>query len=390
MLTLRELLMSKPKVALLIETSREFGRSFMYGVARYARTHEPWIFYREPGGLNQNISNIANWKPDGIMTRTLKNSEALQKLKVPIIYVVHAETAENFEFPVVATDGEAIARMAAEHFLDRGFRHFAYCGFDDMPWSRQRGRHFEQALSKSGYKVHMYSQPQVPAQQRWENEQAILADWIKQLPKPVAIMACNDDRGHHIIEACKVHDLKIPEDVAAIGVDNDILSCDLCEPPLSSIALNTEKAGYEAAELLDRLMHGEPMKGQKIVVKPTHVVTRRSTDILSIRDADVSEALAFIRKSCYEPITVEDVVKAVSVSRRVLEKRFRKVLNRSVLQEIRRARTDAAARMLIETEMSIAQISEKLGYTETAHLSRYFHKEKGLSPIAFRKQIRPK
>lgn len=382
--------MKKPKVALLIETSREFGRSFMYGVARYARTHEPWIFYREPGGLNQNISNIANWKPDGIMTRSVKNSEKLQDLNIPIIYVAHAETVDDFAFPVVSTDGEAIAQMAANHFLDRGFRHFAFCGMDDMPWSRQRCKYFELALMKNGYKAHIYAQPRTFAQQRWENEQPILADWIKNLPKPVAIMACNDDRGHHIIEACKVHDLNIPDEVAVLGVDNDILACDLCEPPLSSIALNTEKAGYEAAELLDRLMHGEPMKGQKITVKPTHVTMRRSTDILSIRDTDVSEALAFIRNSCYKAITVEDVVSAVKVSRRVLEKRFRKILNRSVLQEIRRARTEAAARMLIETEMSISQISDKLGYAETAHLSRYFHKEKGISPIAFRKQIRPK
>jgi LacI family transcriptional regulator len=137
-------------------------------------------------------------------------------------------------------------------------------------------------------------------------------------------------------------------------------------------------------------MHGLPMAGQKIIVEPTYIVTRRSTDVLSIRDADVSEALTFIRNNCYQPITVDDVVGAVLVSRRVLEKRFRKILNRSVLQEIRRARTDAAARMMIETEMSISQISEKLGYAETAHLSRYFQKEKGISPIAFRKQIRPK
>lgn len=382
--------MKKPKVALLIETSREFGRSFMYGVARYARTHEPWIFYREPGGLNQNLANIAHWKPDGVMTRSLKNSDILQKLNIPIIYVVHAELSHDFPFPVVATDGEGIGKMAAEHFLDRGFRNFAFCGFDDMAWSRQRCKFFELTLAKAGHKVHIYAQPRAASQQRWETEQPVLAEWLKHLPKPIAVMACNDDRGHHIIEACKVHDLKIPEEVAVVGVDNDILTCDLCEPPLSSIALNTEKAGYEAAELLDRLMRGEPMSGQKIVVKPTHIATRRSTDTLSIRDADISEALTFIRNHCYEAIGVEDVVKAVSVSRRVLEKRFRKILNRSVLQEIRRARTDAAARMLIETEMSVAQIAEKLGYVETAHLSRYFHKEKGLSPIAFRKQIRPK
>ncbi|HDS85155.1 MAG TPA: AraC family transcriptional regulator, partial [Phycisphaerales bacterium] len=132
------------------------------------------------------------------------------------------------------------------------------------------------------------------------------------------------------------------------------------------------------------------MTGQKILVEPTHIVTRRSTNILSIQDPDVADALRFIRNNCRSQITVEDVVNALTISRRVLEKRFRKLLNRSVLEEIRKARTDAAARMLVETEMSVSQIAEKLGYTETAHLSRYFHKEKGVSPIAFRKRIRPK
>lgn len=375
---------------MLIETSREFGRSLMYGVARYTRTHEPWIFYREPGGLNQSGSRIADWKPDGIMARSFKHSDKLHKLNVPIIYVIHFEDMRELPFPVVITDGEAIARVAAEHFLDRGFRNFAYCGFDMTPWSRQRCQFFEKQMRLAGYRPYIYEQPKSMTLQRWENEQQILADWINQLPKPVAIMACNDDRGHHVIEACKLYDIKIPEEVAVLGVDNDILACDLCEPPLSSVALNVEKAGYQAAELLDRLMNGETMHHQRILVKPTHVVTRRSTDILSIKDADVSEALRFIRDNCFRPISVEDVVDAIPVSRRVLEKRFRKILNRSVLQEIRRARTDAASRMLIETEMSISQIADKLGYAETAHLSRYFHKEKGMSPIAFRKQIRPK
>ncbi|MHC4553543.1 MAG: XylR family transcriptional regulator [Planctomycetota bacterium] len=381
----------KPKVALLIETSRQFGRSFLYGVARYARTHEPWIFYREPGGLlTQSVTRVTDWQPDGMMVRQVKQTEKLQQLDIPIIYVIHYQTDEEFPFPVVVTDGPAIVKMGADHFLDRGFRNFAFCGFNNTPWSIQRAELFEEYIEQAGFKAHIYEQPKSASQQRWEHEQQILADWIKSLPKPVAIMACNDDRGHHVIEACKTHDIRVPEEVAVLGVDNDVLGCDLCEPPLSSIALNTEKAGYEAAELLDRLMQGEHMHNQKITIQPTHITTRRSTDILSIRDADVSKALHFIRNNCYRPITVDDVVDAIDISRRVLEKRFRKILNRSILQEIRRSRTDAAARMLIETEMPIGQIAEKLGYTETAHLSRYFHKEKGISPIAFRKQIRPK
>jgi LacI family transcriptional regulator len=378
-----------PKIALLIETSREFGRSFLYGVARYSRTHGPWIFYKETGGLERSIPKIKDWGADAVMTRTIKDVEQLHSLNIPIIYVIHHERSDS-PYPSVITDSENIGRMAAEHFLDRGFRNFAFCGFDEMSWSVQRGEFFEKYLKKAGFSVNVYTQPPSKVLQRWENEQRLLAEWIKGLPKPIAIMACNDDRGQHVIEACKAAGIKIPEEVAVLGADNDILVCDLCEPPLSSVALNTEKAGYDAAELLDKLMHGEKMTGQKILVEPTHIATRRSTDILSIQDPDVAEALRFIRNNCRAQITVDDVVESLPVSRRVLEKRFRKLLNRSVLEEIRKARTDAAARMLVETEMPIAQIAEKLGYTETAHLSRYFHKEKGVSPIAFRKRIRPK
>jgi LacI family transcriptional regulator len=378
-----------PKIALLIETSREFGRSFLYGVARYSRTHGPWVFYKETGGLERSIPKIKNWGADAVMSRTIKNTEQLHSLNIPIIYIIHQEIKDS-PYPSVVTNSETIAQMAAEHFLDRGFQNFAYCGFDTMSWSVQRGRFFGQFIKKAGFDVSYYTQPASKLLQRWENEQAHLADWLKKLPKPVAVMACNDDRGQHVIEACKMVNIKIPEEVVVLGADNDVLVCDLCEPPLSSIALNTEKAGYDSAELLDELMHGEKMTGQQIVVEPTHIVTRRSTDVLSIQDPDVAEALRFIRNNCRNQITVEDVVNALPISRRVLEKRFRKLLNRSVLEEIRKARTDAAARMLVETEMSISQIAEKLGYTETAHLSRYFHKEKGVSPIAFRKRIRPK
>lgn len=378
-----------PKIALLIETSREFGRSFLYGVARYSRTHGPWVFYKETGGLERSIPKIKNWGADAVMTRTLKNTEQLHSLNIPIIYIIHHEIKDS-PYPSVITDSEKIAHMAAEHFLDRGFQNFAFCGFDTMSWSVQRGKLFGHFIKKAGFGINYYIQPGSKLLQRWENEQGHLAEWLKGLPKPVAVMACNDDRAQHVIEACKMVNIKIPEEVVVLGADNDVLVCDLCEPPLSSIALNTEKAGYDAAELLDKLMHGEKMTGQQIIVEPTHIVTRRSTDVLSIQDPDVAAALRFIRNNCRDQITVEDVVDALPISRRVLEKRFRKLLNRSVLEEIRKARTDAAARMLVETEMSISQIAEKLGYTETAHLSRYFHKEKGVSPIAFRKRIRPK
>ena len=182
--------------------------------------------------------------------------------------------------------------------------------------------------------------------------------------------------------------LKVPDDVAVIGVDNDKLICDLTEPPLSSVALDVEKAGYHTAELLDKLMAGKKIEDQKIIVEPTHVVSRQSTDILSIDDIAVSEALHFIRKNSHRAIQVGDVVAAVLVSRRSLEQRFRNKIGRSIFKEIRRARIERITNMLVETNLPIAKIAIDMGFSGVDHIARYFYSEKGTSPQAYRKSHR--
>jgi LacI family transcriptional regulator len=200
-------------------------------------------------------------------------------------------------------------------------------------------------------------------------------------------MACNDDRGRQVLEACKIADLHVPEEVAILGVDNDEMVCDLSNPRLSSIALNLERSGYEAAELLDKLMAGnKKMANQKIIAQPTHVVTRQSTNILAIEDSDVAQAVRFIRQHSKEMLQVDDVAKTVGISRRGLERRFRIALKRSVFNEIKRVRAEQVARMLVETNQSIGQIALALNYPGIEHISRFFRKEKGMSPLAYRKK----
>ena len=189
-------------------------------------------------------------------------------------------------------------------------------------------------------------------------------------------MACNDDRGHHVLEACKIAELRVPEDVAVIGVDNDILVCEMCDPPLSSIALNTESAGYETAELLDKLMRNTEMCGQEILVAPTHVVSRHSTDIFAIKDENVVKALCFIFKNIRRKIIVEDIVKVTSLSRRSLETKFKKNLGRSIMDEVRRMRIGIISKLLIETDLSIAEICNTFSFIDMDHIARYFKKEK--------------
>ena len=379
-----------PKVMLLLENSRAFGRGLMSGIADYSRLHGPWSFYEEPPFYMKSprhrntLSQLKNWDVDGVIMCDSDKTKEIIAMGLPVI--VTDLLTEFSGTPIVKTDDVTMGKMAAEYLIDRGFRQFAFCGFDTMFWSQDRHQGFGERVTQAGFKIHYYKQPKSRAKRLPAEEQIIIADWLKSLPKPVGLMACNDDRGREVIEACRIAGLHVPEEIAVLGVDNDELVCKLSNPPLSSIALNFEKAGYDAAELLDKLMSGkEKMTGVKIVVRPTRSVTRQSTDILAIEDREVAGAMRFIRQHCKEPIQVSDVVSAVAVSRRNLYQRFRRILGRSIHQEIRRARVEQVAQMLVETHLSVSQIGLALGYPRTAHIARQFRKEKGMSLLEYRK-----
>jgi LacI family transcriptional regulator len=383
-----------PKVALLIENSRTYGRELLRGIARYNRFYGPWSFYMEPpfylesgGRIRQlDVSHLKQLEPDGIIMRDTEKPEEIASMGIPTI-IASAIKGPMPGIPTICTNDARMGKMAAEHLLERGLRHFGYCGFDDMSWSQKRSDSFVKSVKKAGFQTSVYQQPKSRAARVWESEQSLVAQWLKSLPKPVGLMVCNDDRGRQIIETCNAEGLKAPDEVAVIGVDNDNLVCELSNPPLSSIALNVERAGYEAAELLSKLMRGrEKMAGQEIRVEPVHIVTRQSTDILAIEDPVVSEALKFIRQHAKENIFVADVVKAVPTSRRSLQGRFLKVLHRSVQDEIARVRAEMVAQLLVETNLSISEICVRLEYGGPEHISRSFKRAKGISPRVFRRR----
>jgi LacI family transcriptional regulator len=379
-----------PSVLLFVETSREFGRGLLHGIARYSRLHGPWRVYRWPGALDSSLPEWKSLQIDGAIVRDVKVVERLARSGIPVIFAQH--NRESYApFPSIITESASIGAMAAEHFLDRGFRSFAYCGLDEFAWSRGRGQYFRQRLEQAGFEVSSYRPPKSKKGRAIRNEQSHIADWIRQLPKPVAMMCCNDDRALLVIEACKLADCSVPDDVAVLGVDDDVLVCDLADPPISSIALNTEGAGYEAARLLDQLMKGgAAMTGQVIPVQPTHIVTRMSTDMLAVTDPDMAAALGYIRRNANRLIQVDNVVEATTASRRVLEKRFKAILHRSVHQEIRRIRVNNIVRLLIGTDLSVADIAAHCGFDGVEHIARYFRKETGVSLREYRKRHAPR
>lgn len=376
---------SLKKIILLIETSREFGRELLNGIARYSKLHGPWSFYLEPRALKSSIPRIKNWNADAIIMRNSVISADLISLKLPTILCLH-ESRRLKHLPVVTTDSSVIARLASEHLLNRGMKNFAFCGFDAYEWSNERKEHFSGYIREAGFSVSIYEQGKKAIS--WDKEQQLLSKWLEKLPKPAGVFACNDDRGQQVLEACKAARISVPEDVSVIGVDNDPIICGFCDPPLTSIALNTEYAGYAIAELLDKLMNGEPMNGQEIKVSPTHVVRRQSTDTIFVEDEAVSEAVKFIRQNAKEKIRVDDVVARTCLSRRSLESRFKKFVHRSIQEEIRRIRTDLIAQMLVETNLTISEITAIFNFTDVEHISRYFRKEKGMGLREFRKLCR--
>lgn len=380
-----------PRIVLLIETSRAYGRGLIRGIVKYAHIHGPWIFYNEPGGEEGSILPKLNPRDvDGIIARVSKKTAIKHFVDagVPLISIGLKEKTPGLTN--ICPNNEVIGKMAANYFLDHGFSNFAYCGFIDMYGSRDRCEIFCDTLKAKGFEAHVYQRKISQIKKYWSREQKKMADWLSSLPRPIGLMAYNDDHGRRILQACELIGLNVPEEVTVLGVDNDELVCELTDPTLSSVNLNTQKAGFEAAALLQKMMLEGYSVQPEILVQPTHIVTRQSSDILAINDSDIVEAVRYIRRHANKPIQVDNVVDSISLSRRSLEQKFRAILGRSVYQEIRRARAEKVAWMLTETNMSITQISISLGYSSSDHISRFFRKEKGISLLAYRKLYGPK
>jgi LacI family transcriptional regulator len=323
-------------------------------------------------------------KPDGIFMREPEQMEQIVKMGIPTVCFPY--TVELIPgLANVAADHVAIGQMAARHLLDRGFQRFAYCGFDDWWWSRRRREGFRTTVNQAGHETDVYELP--PKTRRtWDKELSTIAKWLKTLKLPVGLLACNDDRAELIVEACRAVGLSVPDQIAIVGVDNDPLICELCRPPLSSVSLGLEKAGYESAVLLDRMIRAKTVNTRTIIIEPTHVVTRLSSDTVAVCDEAVASAIRFIRQQGRRNISAKDVADNVLLSRRALERRFRRILGKSIHGEIRRVRVELVVRMLMDRHVRMSEIAEALGFPTVSHLSRYFRTEKGISPIQYRAQ----
>jgi LacI family transcriptional regulator len=387
-----------PKVALLIETSRGYGRALLRGVVRYARLHGPWGFYVTPGDFEQVLPRMHSWGGTGIIARieTPGVARAILDSGLPAIALDLAEEQLRPDNPLarlseIASDSHGAARLAAEHLLERGFRHYAFVGTFGRVWSDRRRESFCARIREAGFEPCVYEPPRARRDRVWEHEQPVLARWLAELPRPIGLMTCDDDRGREVLEACRAGGLHVPEEVAVVGVDNDELLCELADPPLSSVALSAEPGGYRLAALLDRLMrarargHATTGKPRRLLVEPLHVVTRRSTDIVALDDPAVAAALHFLHDHAGDPISVGDLVNHLMISRRGLEIRFRKTIGRTISEELQRVRLDRAKRLLLETDLPIPNVAEASGFASPSYLAQVFRRKLGDTPAKYRR-----
>ncbi|MEM8971683.1 MAG: substrate-binding domain-containing protein [Pseudomonadota bacterium] len=291
--------------------------------------------------------------------------------------------------PRVHPNNQELGRIAYEHFYARGFRHFAYYSRSGGPGEQLRLDGFREHVQRGGYELHTinglshvgeFGLIHKPSYYDW------MAERLNQLPKPIAVFAEYDDRAIEIIEGCDVAGLKVPDQVAVLGVDNDLLRCEFAPVPLSSIDDDQQKQGYEAASLLDQLMDGEQVPEQTLI-KPREVFTRVSTDILAIDHPKVAAALKLIWNHFKEQLTAGDVAEAIPMSSRRLHDAFQKHVGRTISQEIKRRRVEHAQRLLTQSPpMKIDVIAWESGFTSGDRMAKVFVSMTGETPSAYRKR----
>jgi LacI family transcriptional regulator len=330
-----------------------------------------------------------------VSIQTTIKAEELLRIGIPVIGVATVQNMLNV--PFVSANSKDVAQMACEYLLKKKFENFAFFGLTQARWSTERLEHFSQYLAKRGYSVHVFKEKQVllrndvtPFTRLWINTalttgQQKLIEWLKQLPKPVAMLASCDIFACYLINVAKEAGFSIPDEIAILGINNDNALCNICDPPLSSIAFNFKKAGYDAAKLLDKMISGhETMQGQCIEIQPTHVETRGSTDIYAIDDTAIVEAMKYIRENGNTPLQVDAIASHVCMSKRLLQLRFHDLIGKSVHDEIVQAHFEIAKAMLIETNLPVDEIAAHSGFHYTSNMRRAFIKITGMLPQKYR------
>lgn len=376
------------RVALLVDTSTAWGRRIIQGVLSYEKLHEPWDIWLEPRGQGETPRLPQGWNGEGIIARVSTRAVA-DKLRTRVAAVVNVSGIRlpEVDFPRVCTDNDKFAQLAVGHFVDCGLKNIAYLGVPGRAYSIERQEAAARASRQAGCNFNVYRAARgLKLSNPWERDRACVGRWLKELPKPVGVLAWGVRRGSDVIEAATHNGLRVPDEVAVLGDDDELL-CEAVQPSLSGVIVPSEQIGFGAAGLLHRLMQGKRPPQQELALEPTGIVSRASTDVLAIDDDEVADAIRFIRSRANKPLKVQEVADELAISRRSLERRFSNTLNRTIGEEIARVHLERAKLLLATTDMPIPDVADASGYGSPEYLATVVKQQTGMTPRRYRKRF---
>lgn len=364
---------------------------FIEGIIQFVQEHRRrWTYIIAPEWNAVSITQLVDWPGNGVIAalNTAKEAKCAKAFHLPVVNI--SGVLVNSPVPRSMVNNRALGILAAEHLADRGFQRFAYYGMKDVAYSNQRLAGFADTLTTSGYSVTKLAVPSTFSMRgkEWLRQQRDLRDWVSQLTLPVGLFAASDARARQVINACQELGLKVPEQIAVLGVDDQQIICEHSHPTISSIARNNIREGYQAAQLLDRLIRGKKVKSEDHLISPAGIVVRESTATLAVNDERLRNALVYFHENIEDPVTVAEMCTYAGVSRRWLEYAFRSMLGESPFNYIRRQRLKHARRLLREeSETKINSIARRAGYASANQLAKAFRREFGESPRDYRRSL---
>lgn len=376
------------RVALLLESDMAFDRAIARGVGEYIHSHTGWIILMDPMS-EASLASLRHWAPDGIITSVrlpaIRDIATITDIPLVGFGSYSAEQSGDLNFPIVSSNQTEIGRMAARYFINKGLRHFAFCGgAERAQWCHERRIGFTTELAAHGYGCELY---QADAASIASMPSAItsLGNWLATLPKPTGVFVFFDGWARWVLDACVVQNLHVPQEISVLGVDNDRWLCDLSQPSLSSIDANVETAGYTAANILNQLMSGQPAPASVTYIDPAKVEERDSSSYLAFEDPQVAFAIRYIKEHACDPISPSDVLKVTGMSNSTAYRKFMKALGRSIHDEIQRIQMERVQHLLTATNLNVTEAARQSGFQNMRYLTKVFRDVTGMTPTEYRR-----
>jgi LacI family transcriptional regulator len=376
-----------PAVAVLVDTATGWGRRLIRGVTRYSIQNGPWHLWIETRGPHDSMVLPEDWDGQGVIARvtTEEMANLLKKSKVRVINVSSIQVP-GADFPRVLLDFDSIGSLAASHFVDIGYRRCAFVGPMDLPHVRVRYEAFKRHIVALGGSCEVFDYPlSLLSSRRSFSKHSEMSRWLKAVPKPIGVFSWSTEWGLHLIDACRYHKVSVPDEVAVLGGDDDSLMAETAVPGLSAVVTRADRVGYVAAEMLNLLMQGRRAEvPPETKISSEEINVRGSTDALAIDDPELARAVIYMRRNAYRNLTIEEVASKVPMTRRSLERKFKRYFERSPFEELRRLRLARVRTLLVTTDYSIPEVAELSGFGDPEHLATTFRKVFDITPLKFR------